>query len=130
VRDLLSCLVITESGERCPLLADTVAKVENRTTPKMSRKLIFGFSWRCVAFSATTEVIADGRVSPAVCSILDVLARQYSAIGIEIVSIDKSIMALHRACEASRRLAEIPGIGPIGATARSATGRHSPRGAV
>jgi transposase len=65
-----------------------------------------------------------------VCSILDVLARQYSAIGIEIVSIDKSIMALHRTCEASRRLAEIPGIGPIGATARSATGRHSPRGAV
>jgi transposase len=60
---------------------------------------------------------ADGRISPAVRGILDVLARQYSAIGIEIVSIDKSIMALHRACESSRRLAEIPGIGPIGATA-------------
>jgi transposase len=26
-------------------------------------------------------------------------------------------MVLHRACEASRRLAEIPGIGPISATA-------------
>jgi transposase len=60
---------------------------------------------------------ADGRISPAVRGILDVLARQYSVIGIEIVSIDKSIMALHRACESSRRLAEIPGIGPIGATA-------------
>ncbi len=60
---------------------------------------------------------ADSRVSAAVRGILDVLARQYSAIGIEIVSIDKSIMALHRACEASRRLAEIPGIGPVGATA-------------
>jgi transposase len=60
---------------------------------------------------------ADGRISPAVRGILDVLARQYSAIGSEIVSIDKSIMALHRACESSRRLAEIPGIGPIGATA-------------
>ena len=44
-------------------------------------------------------------------------ARQYGAIGTEIASIDKSIMALHRGCEASRRLAEIPGIGPIGATA-------------
>src|SRR5437899_7188194 len=55
---------------------------------------------------------ADSRVSPAVRGILDVLARQYSAIGIEIVSINKSIMALHRSCEASRRLAEIPGIGP------------------
>ena len=60
---------------------------------------------------------ADSRVSPAIRGILDVLARQYGAIGTEIASIDKSIMALHRGCEASRRLAEIPGIGPIGATA-------------
>ena len=59
---------------------------------------------------------ADNRVSPTVRGILDVLARQYSAIGAEIGSIDKSIMAWHRSCEASRRLAEIPGIGPIGAT--------------
>ena len=60
---------------------------------------------------------ADNRVSLAVRGILEVLARQYGAIGAEIASIDKSIMALHRGCEASRRLAEIPGIGPIGATA-------------
>ena len=38
-------------------------------------------------------------------------------IGTEIASIDKSIMALHRGCGASRRLAEIPGIGPVSATA-------------
>ena len=66
------------------------------------------------------EIIADGadsRVSPAVRAILDVLARQYGVIGTEIASIDKGIMALHRTCEASRRLAEIPGIGPVGATA-------------
>lgn len=60
---------------------------------------------------------ADNRVSPTVRCILDVLAQQYSAIGTEIGSIDKSILVLHRSCEASRRLAEIPGIGPIGATA-------------
>ena len=60
---------------------------------------------------------ADSRLSPAVRSILEVLARQYGAIGTEIASIDKGIMALHRGCEASRRLAEIPGIGPVGATA-------------
>ena len=60
---------------------------------------------------------ADNWVPPAVRGILNVLARQYSAIGTEIGSIDKSILALHRSCEASRRLAEIPGIGPIGATA-------------
>jgi len=66
------------------------------------------------------RIIADStdkRVPPAVRGILDVLARQYSAIGTEIASIDKNILALHRSCEASRRLAEIPGIGPLVATA-------------
>src|SRR5260221_861378 len=45
------------------------------------------------------RIIADGadsRVSPAVCGILKVLARQYGVIGTEIASIDKSLMALHR----------------------------------
>ena len=60
---------------------------------------------------------ADSRVLPAARGILNVLARQYSAIGAEIGSIGKSILAWHRSCEASRRLEEIPGIGPIVATA-------------
>ena len=38
------------------------------------------------------RIITDRRVSPAVCGILEVLARQYSAIGTEIASIDKNIM--------------------------------------
>ena len=66
------------------------------------------------------RIIADGadnRLPAAVRGILDVLARQYSALGAEIGSIDKSILAWHRSCEASRRLEEIPGIGPIVATA-------------
>ena len=66
------------------------------------------------------RIIADGadnRIAPATRAILDVMARQYSAIGGEIRSIDKSILAWHRSCEASRRLEEIPGIGPIVATA-------------
>jgi transposase len=61
--------------------------------------------------------VVDNRVPPAARGILDVLARQYSAIGAEIGSIYKSILAWHRSCEASRRLEEIPGIGPIIATA-------------
>src|SRR5579863_8728554 len=60
---------------------------------------------------------ADQRVPLSARGILDVLARQYGAIGTEIGCIDKSILALHRSCEASRRLAEIPGVGPIVATA-------------
>ncbi len=66
------------------------------------------------------KIIADGadnRVPSSARGILDVLARQYSGLGAEIGSIDKSILAWHRSCEASRRLAEIPGIGPIVATA-------------
>ena len=68
----------------------------------------------CSSIVADAE---DRRIAPAARGILDVLARQYSAIGAEIGSIDKSILAWHRSCEASRRLAEIPGIGPIVATA-------------
>jgi transposase len=60
---------------------------------------------------------ADNRVPSSARGILDVLARQYISIGAEIGSIDKNILAWHRSCEASRRLAEIPGIGPIVATA-------------
>jgi transposase len=60
---------------------------------------------------------ADSRIPLAARSVLKVLAAQYSAIGAEIASISKSILAWHRSCEPSRRLEEIPGIGPIVATA-------------
>jgi transposase len=82
------------------------------------------------------RIIADAedhRIPPAARGILDILARQYLAIGAEIGSIDKSILAWHRSCEASRRLAEIPGIGPIVARLwlpRLATGRRLHRGAT
>ena len=48
---------------------------------------------------------------------LDVLARQYAATTAEIGVIEKRIHAWHRSCEESQRLEEIPGIGPIVATA-------------
>ena len=60
---------------------------------------------------------ADRRIPLVARGILKVLAAQYSAIGAEITSIGKSILAWHRSCEPSRRLEEIPGIGPIVATA-------------
>jgi transposase len=70
--------------------------------------------------SELLRIIADGadsRIPPMARGILGVLARQYSAIGAELGSIQKGILAWHRSCEASRRLEEIPGIGPIVATA-------------
>jgi len=57
-------LRIVASGEReerrrrfgqCPLRADTVAKVENRSALKISRKLIFGCIRDCVSFQRHWE---------------------------------------------------------------------------
>jgi transposase len=63
---------------------------------------------------ANTE---DDRIPPIARFCLDLLARQYVTIAAEVGSIDKRIHAWHRSCEDSRRLEEIPGIGPIVATA-------------
>jgi transposase len=46
-----------------------------------------------------------------------VLARQYVTVTTEVAAIDKRIHGWHRSCRESRRLEEIPGIGPIVATA-------------
>jgi transposase len=63
---------------------------------------------------ASTE---DDRIPAAARFCLDLLARQYLAVTAEVAVIDKRIHAWHRSCEDSRRLEEIPGIGPIVATA-------------
>jgi len=59
----------------------------------------------------------DDRIPAAARFSLEVLARQYEAIAAEIGAIEKRIHAWHRSCEESRRLEEIPGIGPLVATA-------------
>jgi len=59
----------------------------------------------------------DDRIPAAARFCLDILARQYAAIATEIGAIEKHIHAWHRSCEESRRLEEIPGVGPIVATA-------------
>src|SRR6516164_4505657 len=61
--------------------------------------------------------VADDRIPPVARLCLDLLARQYLTLNAEVSSIDKRIHAWHRSCEESRRLEEIPGIGPIVATA-------------
>jgi transposase len=61
--------------------------------------------------------VADDRIPPVARFCLELLGRQYLSLNAEVSSIDKRIHAWHRACEESRRLEEIPGIGPIVATA-------------
>jgi len=66
------------------------------------------------------EIIADqedDRIPVAARLSLNALAGQYAAMTIEIRNIEKHIHAWHRSCEESRRLEEIPGVGPIVATA-------------
>jgi transposase len=66
------------------------------------------------------EMIAnqeDDRIPAAARFSLDVLARQYVNVTAEIGTIEKCIHAWHRSSEESRRLEEIPGVGPIVATA-------------
>src|SRR2546430_2961044 len=59
----------------------------------------------------------DDRIPEAARFSLDVLARQYAVVRAQIVAIEKRIHAWHRSSEESRRLEEIPGVGPIVATA-------------
>jgi transposase len=71
----------------------------------------------------TAELLAilaneqDDRIPMAARFSLEVLARQYAALATEIGTIEKEIHVWHRSCEESRRLQEIPGVGPIVATA-------------
>jgi transposase len=59
----------------------------------------------------------DHHIPPAAQFCLEMLARQYLTVTAEVGSIDKRIHVWHRSCEDSRRLEQIPGIGPIVATA-------------
>src|SRR5580698_3673938 len=59
----------------------------------------------------------DDRIPATARFSLEALARQYAAIAAEIGAIEKRIHAWHRSSEESRRLEEIPGVGPIVATA-------------
>jgi transposase len=63
----------------------------------------------------------DARLPVDAHTSLVVLATQLQALQTMIGSIEKRIMAQHRSNEASKRLATIPGIGVIGATAIAAT---------
>ncbi len=66
------------------------------------------------------KVIADGqdeRVPPAARDCLLALRDQLVMVKQQILEADRRILVCHRASEVSRRLAEIPGVGPLIATA-------------
>jgi transposase len=65
-------------------------------------------------------LLADLRFDEAVpalaVELADALASEFARVDEQIAVLDKKLMQLHRGSEVSRRLATIPGIGPIGAT--------------
>ena len=70
--------------------------------------------------AALLEIVAnadDDRIPAIARFSLDVLAHQYANVSAEIGTLEKRIHAWHRSREESRRLEEIPGVGPIVATA-------------
>ena len=62
--------------------------------------------------------IAQDKTVPAMArELLALQGKDYARLQIEIKAIEAKLMAWHRANATSRRLAQIPGVGPIGATA-------------
>ena len=67
------------------------------------------------------EAGKSGRLPKRMLEALNALVAQLAALGNQIVTLERSIQAQHRASEPSRRLETVPGIGVIGATAIVAT---------
>ncbi|NNF77416.1 MAG: IS110 family transposase [Rhizobiales bacterium] len=64
----------------------------------------------------------DDELIPDVARLaLSALAEQYQAVDIEAAKLERCLQIWHRSNETSRRLAEIPGVGPLVATALTAS---------
>jgi transposase len=61
------------------------------------------------------RIAADDRLPALAKDMFTVLGQELAAVGSRIAALDAKLMAWHRGNELSRRLAEVPGIGPIGA---------------
>jgi transposase len=64
---------------------------------------------------------SDARLPALARQVLHVLAAQIEQIRASVIELEKQLMAWHKSNPVSQRLATIPGIGPIIATAIAAT---------
>src|SRR5204863_744211 len=62
------------------------------------------------------RIQADESVPVLARELFAAQAEEYAQLQAQIAEVDAKLMAWHKADECSRRLANIPGIGPIGAT--------------
>jgi transposase len=63
------------------------------------------------------QIAQDESVPVLARELFAIEGRDYARLQVELKAVEAKLMAWHRANPCSRRLAEIPGIGPIGATA-------------
>ena len=73
------------------------------------------------------DIRADATVPDLAMELVEALAGELTRVDDQIATLDKKLMQLHRGNEMSRRLAGIPGIGPVAATLLSikVTDAHS-----
>src|SRR6266436_5174830 len=64
-----------------------------------------------------TRIAQDENVPTLARELFAMQGREYTQLQVELKAIEARLKAWHRANAASRRLAQIPGVGPIGATA-------------
>lgn len=74
-----------------------------------------------VALVAVVADASDARVPEIARSALAALVRQMQRLEYEIDALDRQLLAWHRQNDTSRRLATIPGVGPVTATAFAAS---------
>ena len=72
-----------------------------------------GLSW---LRELLADIRADATVPDLAMELVEALAGELVRVDDQIATLDKKLMQLHRGNEMSRRLATIPGVGPIGAT--------------
>ena len=62
------------------------------------------------------RIQADETLPPLARELFALHAAEYEQVQAKIAAVEIKLLAWHRADERSRRLAQIPGVGPIGAT--------------
>lgn len=67
-----------------------------------------------------TEIRSDGMLPDLASEMIETLTRDFERVDAEIRVLDRKLMALHKSCETSKRLATMPGVGPVGAVLLSA----------
>jgi len=120
---------------RALLVRQQVALVNQMRAVLAEQGVVFGRGRR-VALRGVAQLLGEAEAAAAlpeaVRAVLQALVEAHEALEGQVRALEAALQAWHQGCEASRRLATIPGIGPLTATARvgGRAGRPLPLGAA